>query len=93
MVRPQTISKPHTLRYSQHTQAIGHKEQKDFFFQLKKQEFATLFWVVATIWCVFSGRKNEELKIRGTINTNFPNVVLGNLSFLPTSSRPENSLQ
>jgi hypothetical protein len=33
----------------------------------------------------FTEGKNEEFKIREATNTNFPDVVLGNLSFLPIS--------
>lgn len=43
-----------------------------------------------TVWYVFAGGKNKGFKIRDIINTNFPEVVLGTLSFLPISPRPEN---
>lgn len=56
-------------------------------------EEAVIYYPVlhcCTTWCVFAGGRNEELNIRGIVNTDFPEAALGNLSFLPISGRPEN---
>lgn len=81
---PNSTPHPDTFAYKQ----SNNKDLKDFF-KIKDAGICSV-QPCCTIWCVFAGGKNEEFKIRGAINTNFPEVVLGNLSSLPTSSRPEN---